>query len=77
MPFHGILWFVSLYPSLIQILHVRKLLFSVLNENQISLQMAQSYLKMLICLIFMMCLKLNVFIWVQQGKQCPLIYFKI
>lgn len=77
MPFHGILWFVSLYPSLIQILHVRKLLFSVLNENQISLQMAQSYLKMLICLIFMMCLKLNVFTWVQQGKQCPLIYFKI
>lgn len=73
MPFHRILQFASLYLSLIQNLHVGKLQFSVLNENQISLQMAQSCLKMLICLIFMMCLKLNVLIWVQQSKKRPLI----
>lgn len=41
-------------------------------KKKISLQMAQSCLKMLItCLIFMMCLKLNVPIWVQQGKRRP------
>lgn len=40
MPFHRILQFASLYLSLIQNLHVGKLQFSVLNENQISLQMA-------------------------------------
>lgn len=60
-----------LHPCFCRNLHVGKNKLSIQNENKISFQIAQICLKMLICLIFMMRLRLNVPIWRQQGKPCP------
>lgn len=64
MPAHCILAFA-------EICMLEKNKLSIRNENKISFQIAQICLKMLICLIFMMCLRLSVPIWRQQGKPCP------